>query len=70
MLHLGKAMVLARRRAMSSGMNISRVGRFMGLTFLRTGYVEWHEQKSSWKVYGTHFPPKWASTHSTFIKDE
>ena len=34
------------------------------------GYVEWHEEKSSWKVLGTHLPPKWASTHSTFIEDE
>ena len=34
------------------------------------GYVEWHEEKSSWKVFGTHLPPEWASTHSTFIEDE
>ena len=34
------------------------------------GYVEWHEKKSSWKVFGTHLPPEWASTHSTFIEDE
>ncbi|GMY31672.1 flocculation protein FLO11-like, partial [Fagus crenata] len=36
----------------------------------RAGYVEWHEEKSSWKVFGTHLPPGWASTHSTFIEDE
>uniref|UniRef100_A0A2N9H4V3 Uncharacterized protein n=1 Tax=Fagus sylvatica TaxID=28930 RepID=A0A2N9H4V3_FAGSY len=35
-----------------------------------TGYVEWYEEKSSWKVFGTHFPPEWASTHSSFIEDE
>jgi hypothetical protein len=34
------------------------------------GYVEWHEEKSSWKVFGTHLPQEWASTHSTFIEDE
>ncbi|GMY23505.1 CHD3-type chromatin-remodeling factor PICKLE [Fagus crenata] len=34
------------------------------------GYVEWHEHNLSWKVYRTYLPPKWASTHSTFIKDE
>uniref|UniRef100_A0A2N9EE56 Aminotransferase-like plant mobile domain-containing protein n=1 Tax=Fagus sylvatica TaxID=28930 RepID=A0A2N9EE56_FAGSY len=34
------------------------------------GYVEWHEEKSSWKVFETHLPPEWASTHSTFIEDE
>jgi hypothetical protein len=33
-------------------------------------YAEWHEEKSSWKVFGTHLPPEWASTHSTFIEDE
>jgi hypothetical protein len=33
-------------------------------------YVEWHEEKSSWKVFGTHLPLEWASTHSIFIKDE
>uniref|UniRef100_A0A2N9H864 Aminotransferase-like plant mobile domain-containing protein n=1 Tax=Fagus sylvatica TaxID=28930 RepID=A0A2N9H864_FAGSY len=33
-------------------------------------YVEWHEEKLSWKVFRTHLPPEWASTHSTFIKDE
>ena len=34
------------------------------------GYVEWHEEKSSWKVFGTHLPQEWASTHSTFVEDE
>ena len=34
------------------------------------GYVKWHEEKSSWKVFGTYLPPEWASTHSTFIEDE
>jgi hypothetical protein len=33
-------------------------------------YVEWHEEKLSWKVFRTHLPPEWASTHSTFIEDE
>uniref|UniRef100_A0A2N9EW30 Aminotransferase-like plant mobile domain-containing protein n=1 Tax=Fagus sylvatica TaxID=28930 RepID=A0A2N9EW30_FAGSY len=35
-----------------------------------TGYVKSHEEKSSWKVLGTHLPPKWFSTHSTFIEEE
>ncbi|GMY29271.1 hypothetical protein FCV25MIE_24513 [Fagus crenata] len=34
------------------------------------GYVEWYEDKSSWKDFGTHLPPEWASTHSSFIEDE
>jgi hypothetical protein len=34
------------------------------------GYVEWHEEKSSWKVFGTHLPPEWSSTHFTFIEEE
>uniref|UniRef100_A0A2N9J8I3 Aminotransferase-like plant mobile domain-containing protein n=1 Tax=Fagus sylvatica TaxID=28930 RepID=A0A2N9J8I3_FAGSY len=51
---------------------------FFAMSHLGTGYgsrqgasyVEWHEEKLSWKVFRTHLPPEWASTHSTFIKDE